>query len=136
MRCSLRELPVGGHEHGIEPVGRDEVARVIDADSTGQGLSKGLADEYVESNHVERQPQDAVERPLGLVSGDDLPANRNRERVGDLREGELRNEPADAPGHNLFNPCSSGRVVLAEDASDEGARVKNRAGGRSHGPVG
>jgi hypothetical protein len=130
------EPAVGGDQDGIEGVGHDEVARVIHADSACQGSSKGLADEQIESHHVERQPQDAVQCAVRLVSAHLSPANRNGKRVGHLREGELRDEPANAPCHDRFDPSGAGRILIAEHTSDEGACVKDRAGGRSHDPFG
>jgi hypothetical protein len=132
---SSSEPAVGGDQDGIEGVGCYEVAGVVDADAACEGSTKRVANQHVESNDVERQSQNAIECPVRLVSADLSPANRDRECVGHLSIREFRHESSDASRDNGFDPCRPGRVVLSEHAPDEGARVKDGASGRSHGPV-
>jgi hypothetical protein len=131
----LREPAIGGHQDRVERIGGDEVARVIHADSACEGATKRVANQHIESNDVERQSQDAIECPVRLVGAHVPPANGDRERVGHLRVCELGYESADASGDNSFDPGGSSRVVFSEYAPHQGACVKDRASGRSHGPV-
>ncbi len=136
MRGSVSQPPIGRDKHRFQSVRDREIVGVVDREPPSQSDPVRSRHELPSGDDFQGEPNESLQDRAGTLLGDDSSSDVAGKRVRSLRKDEIRRKALDLACDEPLDPLDRRAVGLrSHDASNEGARVEDRANGR-RGPRG
>lgn len=136
MHGSVSQPPIGRDKHRSQSVRDREIAGVVDREPPSQSDPVRSRHELPSGDDFQGEANESLQDRAGTLLGDESSSDVAGKRVRSLRKDEIRGKAFDVACDEPVDPLDRRAARLrSHDASDESARVEDRANGR-RGPRG